>query len=419
MTPNTTPTPATPPSAHTEDRPRTGAPVKLGQAQGLAALGVFAAHASTAMRRTVEGARQTLDSAITRTSVRMAEFEMLRALRAGDAKTVAELAAIGVDPLAPLASRLGASGGTSPLHEMVRHGMRETVQLTIQKLSARGELHRLDAFVDAHGRTPAKYAADLGFWDIALDFVKAGANPNLRDAGTYASRLPESVFETACWGRVTHAIETLLASGRVDARQQNAAGFPVACAAATEDQTDGVALFERFVAHGLDPHQRFGEMHYDFLHIAATRGDTDLIRHLIERHGLVVDSPDAAGDTPLMVAARYGQPGAIRELIAHGAFIEFQNRNGQRPMHAAAACHRPERASRVIGELARAGARINPASGGPGSTPRGYAQFLGHRQVAHFFDVLQARRQRELTDRAISAIDRARTPAQRAAHPGA
>lgn len=54
---------------------------------------------------------------------------------------------------------------------------------------------------------------------------------------------------------------------------------------------------------------------------------------IFHAHGLLSDTKDAAGNTPLHVAASYGKVACIRELLQSAADANEQNREGETPLH--------------------------------------------------------------------------------------
>jgi ankyrin repeat protein len=63
------------------------------------------------------------------------------------------------------------------------------------------------------------------------------------------------------------------------------------------------------------------------LHYAATHGDEDIVRLLLDQHAFVnAGSPN--GTTPLMMAAQYGRPTTVKLLIEEGAEPLLKNEQG-------------------------------------------------------------------------------------------
>ncbi len=60
------------------------------------------------------------------------------------------------------------------------------------------------------------------------------------------------------------------------------------------------------------------------LHYAATAGNVQLIKILLENHAYIdAESPNKT--TPLMMAAHYGTPGAVKLLLEEGADVSLKN----------------------------------------------------------------------------------------------
>lgn len=69
---------------------------------------------------------------------------------------------------------------------------------------------------------------------------------------------------------------------------------------------------------------------------AAQRGDPSIVRVLVKDAGVPVDARDKDGATPLMAAADYGKPDAVKCLLALGADASAKSNNGTAAMHRAA-----------------------------------------------------------------------------------
>ena len=60
------------------------------------------------------------------------------------------------------------------------------------------------------------------------------------------------------------------------------------------------------------------------LHYAATQGHADMVRVLMQHHAYI-DAPSPNGTTPLMMAARYGNPLVTKLLLEEGADPRLKN----------------------------------------------------------------------------------------------
>jgi len=63
------------------------------------------------------------------------------------------------------------------------------------------------------------------------------------------------------------------------------------------------------------------------LHYAATGGHVAVIEHLLE-HSAYIDAESPNGSTPLMMAAMYGSPESVKQLIQAGADLTLKNHLG-------------------------------------------------------------------------------------------
>ncbi|KAJ3035399.1 hypothetical protein HDV00_003997 [Rhizophlyctis rosea] len=68
------------------------------------------------------------------------------------------------------------------------------------------------------------------------------------------------------------------------------------------------------------------------LHIAASAGDIQCLRILLQQPAVNVDAQDVQGNTPLHLAAARSEPGAVKLLIDAGASMSSKNIRGNRPI---------------------------------------------------------------------------------------
>ena len=93
-----------------------------------------------------------------------------------------------------------------------------------------------------------------------------------------------------------------------------------------------------FLAQGFDPNA-VGEDGLSALHVALRDGSTQVAAVLLADPRLRPDLTNAAGETPLMMAALRGDLESARRLIERGAAV---NRAGWTPLHYAASGPEPK-----------------------------------------------------------------------------
>lgn len=91
------------------------------------------------------------------------------------------------------------------------------------------------------------------------------------------------------------------------------------------------------MSSGLDPAEDKGRA----LHAAAMRGDTATVNTLLDQ-GVLVDSLDTDGRTPLMAAVRYGHSSVVCLLLDRGATIDAMSKYGTGELRKTALRHAVE-----------------------------------------------------------------------------
>jgi len=105
------------------------------------------------------------------------------------------------------------------------------------------------------------------------------------------------------------------------------------------------------------------------LHWAAERGDTGLTTALLKAHANVKAVTRIGNYTPLLIAARSGNPVVIDALIKAGSDVNAATSNGTTPLHFAAAAGDPA----AITDLLEHGANVNAKENAWGRTPLFFA----------------------------------------------
>ncbi len=127
--------------------------------------------------------------------------------------------------------------------------------------------------------------------------------------------------------------------------QRNAADETPLMMAALKGQ---LGLVQRLIERGAD----VNKPGWAPLHYAATSGHLAVMALLLEHHAFI-DAESPNGTTPLMMAAQYGTPQAVRLLLDAGADVNMRNQLGLSAGDFARRASRPDIAAMVDAELAR------------------------------------------------------------------
>lgn len=183
------------------------------------------------------------------------------------------------------------------------------------------------------------------------------------------------------------------------------------------DRDDG-AQVAALIARGFDANA-IGPKGQNALYLAMTFGHLSVARALLTDSGLRVDSANAVGETPLMMAAMKGHLEWCQRLVHLGASVR---RVGWTPLHYAASSGEPAQV-RVVEFLLMSGAEVDAESPN-GSTPLMLAARYGSEPVIRTLLANGAdpkrRNQREMTaadfarsggrDRLADALERWSSP---------
>ncbi|MDR2851777.1 MAG: ankyrin repeat domain-containing protein [Burkholderiaceae bacterium] len=145
--------------------------------------------------------------------------------------------------------------------------------------------------------------------------IKQGFNPNIRDDHG------QIALVMAQWESAARALQVLLDSSVTDVNLTNANdenALMIACLKGNKP------LVDQLLAHGA----AVNKSGWTPLHYAATSGQVQIMRTLIEDHHAAIDAKSPNGTTPLMMAAGYGNDEAVKLLLAKGASATAKNQLG-------------------------------------------------------------------------------------------
>lgn len=125
-------------------------------------------------------------------------------------------------------------------------------------------------------------------------------------------------------------------------------------------EIDAANVVSSLLLQGFDPNERDAQGQVG-LYLALRSESWSVVDALLKHPGLNVDAANAAGETPLMMAALRGHLELTRRLLERGAQL---NRSGWTPLHYAASSTEPG----VVGLLLDRGAAIDARSPN-GTTP--------------------------------------------------
>ena len=141
------------------------------------------------------------------------------------------------------------------------------------------------------------------------------------------------------------SVDALLQSPTTEVDGRNASDETALMLVCLKGQLD---LAGRLIERGAD----VNKVGWTPLHYAATNGHGDVIRLLLEHHAYI-DAESPNGTTPLMMAASYGTPVAVKILLEAGADPLLKNQRGLTAIDFAERAQRRE-ASELIAAFVRA-----------------------------------------------------------------
>lgn len=233
----------------------------------------------------------------------------------------------------------------APLHVAVESGHMQSTRLLLEKGAAVDVTER-----SSRQQTPLHMAASNGNSDLGALLLAHGANPQKIDTDGW------NALHHAAHGGNERFINLLLDKTEVDINSRDKSGAtPLHHACANEKRLAIAALISRGADinamddEGLNP-----------LHRAMAEGSDDAVDAYVQTLGAKADYDvlSRAGETPLMYAIKRGIERSVHKLLAAGADVTVQGRNGDSALHTALLDNKASLAMILAEELQKRG--INP-----------------------------------------------------------
>ena len=185
----------------------------------------------------------------------------------------------------------------------------------------------------------AANAGSYGDFFAALTFDRPAEVQHLLDKGFDPNSPSEKGVPALLYALQSEAPKSALLLARHPATQVNAAnsaGETALMLAVINHYTDVVQVL---IERGADVNREG----WTPLHYAATRGHRDMMRLLLD-HDAYIDAEAPNGNTPLMMAARYAQPLAVKLLLEEGADPTLVNQSQESALDMALKADKPQSA---------------------------------------------------------------------------
>lgn len=221
------------------------------------------------------------------------------------------------------------------LHEAARKGDNLTVLraiTSIPKDKLKVEINRQDQ----RGYTPLGYAVRFNYPEVVKTLLKEQAEIEAKSVG-------ETPLSVAARHGYTEILQLLLKKGADAKETDDTTGKTALHEAATGGHLESVKVLvgkdESLI--NITDNDKMTPLHY-----AAKQGKTDVVAYLLEKKA-DINPKDIDGDTPLILAARWGNGSSkdvVELLIKSGKITDINQANnaGETALHAAARSSRPK-----------------------------------------------------------------------------
>ncbi|XP_071085792.1 ankyrin repeat domain-containing protein 50-like [Haliotis cracherodii] len=218
-----------------------------------------------------------------------------------------------------------------------------------------------------YGRTPAMMAAGSRHIEVIQALKDTGADLSLTDDDN------NNILHVACIGGHLEVVKFVLSLNSVDI---NTKGQLQRTPVRMVDFRKKRNIFDVLVSKGADLSQ-VDDKGENILHVACLEGHLDLVKDIVTKHRVDINSRGRYGRTPVMKAAEKGHKEVLDLLISNGGDVTLKDDNGNNILHVACIGGHVEMVKNVVSHKI---VDIN-SRGQYGRTPVLMAAGAGHREV--------------------------------------
>ena len=231
-------------------------------------------------------------------------------------------------------------GGDTPLHIASLHGHTDAVTFLLKKEADSNTVNR-------HGNTALHLASVRGHINTMKTLMESNAQVNATNAEG------NTPLHLVCYQGQAKAARCLLkhkANADAKNREKNT---PLHLAAIKGDTGVITSLIEANCDVNLP--YKHGDT---ILHQCVRNGKFEIVKLLVHTRRCHLDAKTSEGDTPLIIATRFGFADIVECLVGHGADIDCPTQDGDAPIHLAVQNGDVE----LVTTLCRLGADVNMRS---------------------------------------------------------
>ncbi|XP_046567998.1 serine/threonine-protein phosphatase 6 regulatory ankyrin repeat subunit A-like [Haliotis rubra] len=169
------------------------------------------------------------------------------------------------------------------------------------------------------------WAAGMGHRDVVELLVTKGAKLSLVD------NLGVNILQAACLGGDVEVVKYVLSQDRVDINGRVRCGrTPVMLAA----ENGHFEVMELLVGKGANL-SLVDKRGNNILHCACRRGDVEVVKYIVSKKMVDINSRERKNKTPLMVAGVWGHEAVVGLLVKQGANQALRDKRGNNILHLA------------------------------------------------------------------------------------